>query len=227
MARDEFYDAPVNTPVTVLLADDHPIFRRGLLDVLRSAPTIQVVQDVADGETALRVIRELQPAVAILDVQMPGLTGLDVARQLQHELVATQLVFLTMFNDEETLREALDLGVRGYVLKDSAAEEIVGCVRTVTQGRHFISSALSGFLVRRADDAKHLAEEKGGLTLLTPGERRILKLVSEARTTKEIADQLGLSPRTVETHRQNICYKLELQGVHSLVKFAYDNKSRL
>lgn len=211
----------------MLLADDHPIFRRGLLDVLRSAPTIRVVQDVADGSAALQVIREVRPDVAVLDVQMPGLTGLEVARQLQHEIVTTRLVFLTMFNDEETLREALDLGVRGYVLKDSAAEEIVGCVRTVMQGRHFISPALSGFLVRRSEEAHQLAEERTGLALLTPGERRILRLVSEARTTKEIADQLGLSPRTVETHRQNICQKLELQGVHSLVKFAFDNKSRL
>lgn len=217
----------MNKPVTVLLADDHPIFRRGLLDVLRSAPTIRVVQDVADGTAALQVIREAQPDVAVLDVQMPGLTGLDVARQLQHEIVTTRLVFLTMFNDEETLREALDLGVRGYVLKDSAAEEIVGCVRTVMQGRHFISPALSGFLVRRADEAHQLTEEKTGLALLSTGERRILKLISEARTTKEIADQLGLSPRTVETHRQNICQKLDLKGVHSLVKFAFDNKSRL
>lgn len=186
-----------------------------------------MVQDVADGESALRLIRESQPAVAVLDVQMPGLTGLDVARRLHHETTSTQLVFLTMFNDEETLREALDLGVRGYVLKDGAVEEIVGCVRTVMQGRHFISPALSGFLVRRAGEADHLVAEKTGLALLTPGERRILKLVSESLTTKEIADRLGLSPRTVETHRQNICDKLDLQGVHSLVKFALDNKSRI
>lgn len=217
----------MNPPVTLILADDHPIFRRGLVDVLRSTPGLQVLKDVADGTAALQAIRELQPMVAILDVQMPGATGIDVARQLQRELSSTNLVFLTMFNDEDTLREALDLGARGFVLKDGAVEEIVGCVRTVMAGRHFISPAISGYLVRRSEAARQLTEQKTGLAALTSGERRILKLISEDRTTKEIADLLGLSPRTIETHRQNICRKLDLHGIHSLVKFAYDNKSRL
>ncbi len=215
------------SPIAVLVADDHPIFRRGLLDVLRAAPGIKIAGEASDGEAALSFIINNPPDVAILDVQMPRMTGLDAARALFKRGAPCAVAFLTMYDDEDTLREAMDLGVLGYVLKESAVEEIVGCVQTIASGRHFISPSLSGHLVRRMGETKKLAGQKSGISLLTPSEIRILKLIASDCTTKEIADQLEISPRTVETHRQNICAKLDLHGIHSLVKFAFENKGRL
>jgi DNA-binding NarL/FixJ family response regulator len=123
--------------------------------------------------------------------------------------------------------EAMDLGVLGYVLKDSAADDILHCIRAVADGRHYLSPAVSGFLVNRHTRAESLRRAKPGLADLTPAELRILRLIARNKTSKEIADELELSTRTVDNHRFNICTKLELHGVHSLVKFAFDHKSEL
>lgn len=213
--------------ITVLLADDHPLFRRGVLDLLRSDAGVRVVQEAGDGAEALAGIVARRPAIALLDVNMPGLGGLGVAREVQKRRLATRVVLLTMRDDEETFQAAMDAGVLGYVLKESAAIDVLQCLRTVAAGNHFISPAISGYLVRRAEGARKLRDDVPGLDALTPAERRILKMISQDNTSKEIADQLGISPRTVETHRLHICEKLNLHGAHSLLKFAYDNKGKL
>ncbi len=211
----------------ILIADDHPLFRQGLRKTLEAEPAFQIVQEAGDGQTALRGIRTLKPDICILDIQMPDLDGLEVVRQMHAQHLRTEVILLTMYKEEDLLNAALDLGVKGYVLKESAVDDIVQGVRSVARGQRYLSPALSDFLVSRRAAAEALQTAKPGLQRLTPAECRILKLIAQDKTSKEIADELGLSPRTVENHRSNICAKLNVHGIHSLVKFAYENKSRL
>lgn len=211
----------------ILIADDHPMFRSGLLDALRAEPSFRVVGEAGNGEEALRLIAELLPRVAVLDVRMPGLDGIEVAGRVREMRLQTEVVILTMYDDEATLNEALDRGVRGYVLKDSAATEIIGSVRAVLAGRNYISPAVSTYLVRRAEARDALVREFPALAELTPAEWRVLRLVAEYKTSKEIAAETGKNYRTVENQRGSISSKLNLQGSHSLLKFATENKSRL
>jgi DNA-binding NarL/FixJ family response regulator len=214
-------------PLTILMADDHPMFRSGLRQIIVAEQDLRLVHETGDGEEALRIARELQPAVAILDLDMPKLGGLQVAAAIQQERLPVRIIVLTMYREEDMFNEALDLGILGYVLKDSAAEDILQGVRAVAAGQHYLSPSISGFLVNRNARAESLRRAKPGLADLTPAERRILRLVAQSKTSKEIADELGLSTRTVENHRTNIGAKLDLHGVHSLVKFAFDHKSEL
>lgn len=217
----------MKTPLEILIADDHPIFRRGLCDVIGQDPSLRVVREAAEGEQALQFIRELRPAVAVLDINMPRRSGLAVARALGADAAAVKVVLLTMHEDEDLLHEALNLGVAAYVLKENAAEDLLQAIHAAAAGRLFVSPSLAGALLRRADQAAALRRERPGLDRLTPAERRILRLIAADQTTKEIADTLGISARTVDTHRQNLSQKLGLSGSHSLLKFAYDNKARL
>jgi DNA-binding NarL/FixJ family response regulator len=137
------------------------------------------------------------------------------------------LVFLTMHKDEHYLHAALDLGVKGYVLKDSAIAEIVNCLKAVVAGQDYLSPALSGYLIRRSTRAAALAAERPALEQLTPTERRVLQLIAEGQTSREIATELGIGVRTVEHHRNNIATKLELRGSHALVKFAVQHQAEL
>ncbi len=217
----------MNPTFTVLIADDHPVFRQGLRQVIESDPALHIVQEAGDGREALRCIRERKPGICILDIQMPQLDGLAIVRQMRAERLAGEVIFLTMYKEEELFNAALDLDVKGYVLKESAVNDILQGIHTVGAGHRYISPALSDFLVTRRAGAEALRRRKPGLNDLTPSERRILKLIAEDKTSKEIAGELGLSPRTVENHRTNICTKLDVHGIHGLIKFAYDNKSRL
>lgn len=213
--------------LSILMADDHPTFRGGLRQIIAEQSDLRLIHESGDGEAALRAARELKPAVAILDLDMPKLGGLEVAAAIQRERLPVRIIVLTMYREEDMFNEALDLGILGYVLKDSAAEDIVQGIRTVATGQHYLSPAISGFLVNRNTRAEALRRAKPGLADLTAAERRILKLIAQSKTSKEIADELGLSTRTVENHRFNIGTKLDLHGVHSLVKFAFEHKSEL
>jgi DNA-binding NarL/FixJ family response regulator len=213
--------------LTVVIADDHPIFRKGLCEVIEGDPSLRLIGQASQGEEAVRLARQLRPDVLILDINMPKLSGLSVARTLLESEPAISVVLLTMHEDEDLFAQAMNLGVKAYVLKESAVEDLITAVHTVVAGRGFISPTLAGLLVKRREESNQLRREKPGLELLTPTERRILRLISEDRTTKEIAEDLGISPRTVESHRQNISHKLHLSGSHSLLRFAFDHKSRL
>jgi DNA-binding NarL/FixJ family response regulator len=214
-------------PITVLIADDHPIFRKGLCEVLREDPSIKLVADVADGAAALQKIRELKPQAAVLDVDMPQMNGLEVAKKISEFELPVAVVMLTMHKEEMLFNEAMNAGILGFVLKENAASDLLGCIHAVVAGEAFISPSLSSFLLNRKTGAQQLLENKPELETLTPAERRILKFIAEDLTSKEIADRLGISPHTVENHRAKICERLNLRGSHSLLKFAYDNKSRL
>lgn len=213
--------------IRIILADDHPVYRDGLRQVLAADPGLQLVHETGKGRDALDQARRLKADVMLLDINMPQMSGLDVARECHRSRDTFKIIFLTMYHEEDLFNEAIDLGVGGYLLKDSAAAEILNAVHSVVEGRPYLSPALTGFMMNRASGARNLRAAQPGLERLTASERRILKLIASDRTSKEIAEDLGLSPRTVENHRTNICTKLDLHGSHALLKFAFENRSRL
>ena len=213
--------------IRILIADDHPIFRRGLRMIVESDPVLNVVAEAGDGAEALERIRELQPDVAVLDLDMPPPDGLAVARHIREQGWPVAPVFLTMHKDAAALNAALDAGVRGYVVKDGAANEIVGCIKTVAAGSSFVSPTLAGHLLSRRDRAEELARTTPSIGDLTPSERRVLRLIAEAKSNKEIAEALFVSVRTVEHHRSNICAKLGLSGKNALLTFALTHRGEI
>ena len=219
----------MNAPasITVLIADDHPIYRRGLCDIIAGASSLRLVGAAADGEQAWELIQQLRPAVAVLDNHMPKQSGLQVGRLVLQQRLDAQLIMLTMDTEEALLNKALNLGFKGYLLKESAAGDLLQAVDCVARGEYYIPSALSGALLRRQQACEALREKKPGIAKLSPTERQVLKLIVEDRTSKEIAELLGCSHRTVESHRQRISQKLELSGSHSLLRFAFDHKAEL
>ena len=173
------------------------------------------------------MITKLKPDLALLDISLPGLSGLEIARQLQAKRLPTRIVFLTMHNDKETFNRAMDLGVRGFVLKDDATQYIISCLSAVARDGHYLSPSISSHLLQRRHQADALAAQKPGLDALTKAELRVLKLIAEQKTSRAIAEELFVSPRTIEAHRANISAKLGLHGSHSLLRFALDNRSAL
>ena len=214
--------------IRVVIADDHPIFRHGLQQVVEAQPDMQVLAAVGDGAAALDVIRRSSPDVAVLDVRMPGLGGFDVAKQVGDEGLRTRLMFLTMHAEPVMFDRAMAMGVKGYVLKDAALSEIVQAVRTIALGRTYLSPALSEYLLERSFPSRRAAPVGAGpLAALSDRERYILRLIADSKTSKEIAETLGIHYRTVENLRAAISQKLGLQGSHALVKFAFEHKTEL
>ena len=211
----------------ILFADDHEIFRAGLRQVLSADRQIQIIAELADGETALREIRALKPDVAVLDFDLPGRNGLGIVNELRRLRVTTPIIILTGHRDESLFDEALAAGVRGYLLKDDAATDLLRCLRAVARGETYLSPTFSSYLLRRGQRAEALRQEVRGLDGLSPAERRVLRLIALGKATKEIAEELFLSPATVETHRKNICVKLELHGANKLLAFAIEHRSEL
>jgi DNA-binding NarL/FixJ family response regulator len=213
--------------VKVLIVDDHPLFRQGLRQVIVADSRFELIAEAGDGLAALKLIQEKKPDVAALDVNLPGLSGLEIARKLQGKRLPTRIIILTMYKEEETFNRAMDLGVTGFVLKENAVEDILNGIAAVAKGEHYLSPSISGYLVRRRSRAESLAAKKPGLEDLTKAELRILKLIADKKTSREIAAELFISPRTVEAHRANISTKLKLRGSHSLLLFAIENRTAL
>ncbi len=213
--------------IKIVIADDHSIVRQGLRQMLESDANFTVVGEAKNGKEALDLIETHQPEVAILDVDMPQMNGFELVHELRRRKIRIEIVFLTMHSEEEIFLAAMDLDVGGYVLKDDATTDIVAAVKSVAAGKPFISPALSSLLLGRRRRAEELKSDKPGLAALTPTERRVLELIAEDKTSKEIGDELFISHRTVDTHRLNISRKLNLRGNLALVKFAITHKSEL
>jgi DNA-binding NarL/FixJ family response regulator len=213
--------------LTLAIADDHPLFRNGLRELIETDRSLLLVGEAANGEEAMALIRARAPMMAILDIHMPPEGGLEVARRVRVEHLEVDLLFLTMYNDADAFNEAMDLGARGYILKDSAVNDVLKAVHTVAEGRFYISPAVSDHLVKRSSRVQQLLHLVPTIDDLTPAEVRVLRFIAEGRTSKDIADELSLSYKTVENHRTNIAAKLHLRGSHSLVKFAIENRLAL
>jgi DNA-binding NarL/FixJ family response regulator len=213
--------------IKVFLVDDHPVFRHGLREIVHGDPRFEVVGECGDGDAALVEVPQAKPQVVILDVNLPRRSGLEVVRALRATHPRVACLMLTMHAEESIFNAAMDAGARGYLLKDDAMELVLLGLMTVATGGVYLSPTISGWLVRRQQRVCALKEKKTGLAALTPTERRVLQLVAENRTNKEIAAELFISPRTVETHRSNLCQKLQLQGAHKLLQFAIEHRSEI
>jgi DNA-binding NarL/FixJ family response regulator len=211
--------------IRILLADDHPVVRKGLRMAIAEDTGLTVVAEAADGEAALALIQELLPQIAVLDIDMPKLDGFGVAREIAARQLPVATIFLTMHTGEDPFRAAMDLGAKGYILKDSAMLEIVTGIRTVAAGRPYLSSTLSARLLQRqvAADVRENTLWNG----LTAMERRIVQLIAADKSSKEIGAELSIHYRTIENHRTNICRKLGLEGANALLRFALQNRHHL
>lgn len=206
--------------IKIILADDHPIVRQGLRQVIEREPDLRIVAECGDGAAALAAIEKQQPDIAILDVDMPRASGFDVLRILSKKQSAVQVILMTVHDEVEFFNEALDLGAKAYLLKECAVEEVVKAVRAIRADQNFASPQLHQYLFRRANRA-----ESGGLAALTPTEREVLKLIADYKTSREIGEALFISPLTVKTHRRNISLKLDITGSNTLMKYALEHKN--
>lgn len=219
----------MSAEIRVVLADDHPLFRRGLVEMLAEEPDLVLAGEASDGVEALSLIESIRPDAAVLDIDMPRMNGVEVVKEMRSRGISTAVVFLTVHEEREYFEHALSLNVRGYVLKDSAPEEIAAALRQVSQGGAYVSPRLSAHLMPRRPGSPPARDEDDATPVdrLSPAERRVLRLVAEYLTSREIAERLHISLRTVETHRANIAAKVGLRGSHALMKFALENRSRL
>jgi DNA-binding NarL/FixJ family response regulator len=208
----------------ILVADDHEIVRRGLVSLLKSHAGWDVCGEAADGRQALSKARELRPDIVILDIGMPNLNGLEVARQLRREIPESKVLILTITDSDEVVRAVLDAGARGFVLKSDAVRDLVAAVEAIQSNKTFFTSRVADMVVR-GYLGRHQIPADGDLTLpnLTRREREIIQLLAEGNSTKEIASQLDLSVKTVETHRSNLMRKLNLHSISELVLYAVRN----
>jgi DNA-binding NarL/FixJ family response regulator len=209
------------TRVRVVLADDHALVREGLRHVLDAEPGIEVVGEASTGAEAVALALAHQPDVVLLDITMPGETGLRAAARLREQLPDAKILMLSMHDNAEYVREGMRIGTHGYILKDSAGEELRAAIRAVHAGGTFFSPAV----VRRLTSAPEVPAAPAAhaqLALLTPRERDVLQGIVDGHTNKAIAAQLGISRRTVEAHRESLMRKLEIHNVAGLTRFALE-----
>ncbi|MDQ6707776.1 MAG: response regulator transcription factor [Acidobacteriota bacterium] len=211
--------------IRIVIADDHPVVRKGLRATIEQHLDLKVVGEAGDGRAALNQIRALQPDIALVDISMPELGGLELAGEIGRSELSVKIIFLTIHCDLSLLEKAVEAGARGYVLKDTAVGEIVDCIRRVAKGQFYASPALAGHFMERRRTARD--RPRPDLATLTPAEKQVLKMIADYRTSSEIGEALHVSPRTVDTHRVNICNKLDLRGRHALMKFAIAHRSDL
>ncbi|MBE7464350.1 MAG: response regulator transcription factor [Planctomycetes bacterium] len=204
-------------PIRILLADDHPLVREGLIACLARDEGIRVVGEAASGEAALREAERLRPDVVLLDITMPGLNGIQATRKLKELLPSVRILLLTMHNNKEYILEGLRAGADGYALKDAAPRELIEAVRTVHRGERFFSSSVLEIL---AEAGVSSDEPVGAGGALSARETQVLGQIAEGLSNKEIAAKLGVSVRTIEKHRERIMRKLEIHSTAGLTKYA-------
>jgi len=208
--------------VRIVIADDHSIVRRGLRTLLESQPNWEVCAEAADGRDALEKVTQLKPDVAIIDIGMPQLNGLDATRQIVKACPQTEVLILTMHQSDEVVREVLHAGARGYVLKSDADQSLVAAVETLRQHKPFLTPVVTDLVLFRYRNGR--GELDAQTCRLTPRERQIVQLLSEGRSNKEVAATLDISIRTAETHRAAIMRKLNIASLSDLVRYAIRNK---
>jgi len=219
--------APLSLPelTRIVIADDHPLFRSGIRAELEKINNLDIVGEASDGAEAYEMISELKPDLAILDVNMPHLSGLDVAQKVCENKCSTDIMLITMHKERKLFLRALELGIKGYLLKEALVSEIGQAIIALAQGSYYLSPELSGMLV---DNLKPSSDgDPPWKQLLTPAELGIMRLIADLRSNTEIAGDLFISKRTVENHRVNTSKKLEITGTNALLKFAVKNKAFL
>jgi DNA-binding NarL/FixJ family response regulator len=203
----------------VLIADDHQIVRQGLRTLLEKEPDLRVVAEAEDGRSTVRLARETQPEVIIMDVAMPDLNGIEATRQIISELPKAKVIALSMYADRRFVVNMLKAGASGYLLKDCAFEELTRAIRAVLAHKTYLSPGVSDIVVKDYMTGGS-ALETSVFSVLTPREREVLQLMSEGKSTNQIADSLHVSVKTIETHRQQVMHKLKMHSVAELTKYA-------
>jgi DNA-binding NarL/FixJ family response regulator len=203
-------------PISVLVADDHALMREGLVELLKKYTDITVVATAANGREAVQLAREHRPQVAIFDISMPELNGIDATRELAQQAPGVRVLILSMHAGAQHIMQALAAGAHGYLLKQSASEEVAGAVRAVAAGRRYLSPEVSGVLVKQRGRPPAV----GLLETLSSRERQIMQLVAEGRSSTAIGLDLHLSPKTVDTYRSRLMQKLRVKDVSALIKLA-------
>jgi DNA-binding NarL/FixJ family response regulator len=214
------------TKIRVLVADDHAILRDGVRKLVNEIPDMEVVGEARDGNDALRQAEALTPDVILLDLTMPGLNGIAVAKRLKTAVPTSKILILTMHQEEEYVYETLRAGAAGYVLKDAAAEDLIGAIRKASKGEQFLSPAVERLIVR--DESKGAAARGSEIRTvsqhLTNREREVCKLLAEGHTVPKIAEMIGISRKTVDVHKTRLMKKLDIHNRAELVKFSIANK---
>ena len=205
-------------PIRVLLADDHALVRAGIRSLLQTFQDIEVVAETGDGQEALTLIEQHRPDVVLMDIAMPGMNGLEVAARVAKDLPGVRVIILSMHNNEEYVLQALRAGSKGYLLKDAATAELEVAIKAAVRGETYLSPVVSKHVI--GDYVRRVGGEASSLEQLTPRQREVLQLIAEGRTTKEIAQILNISVKTVETHRAQLMERLDIHDVAGLVRYA-------
>lgn len=205
--------------IRVLIADDHTILRHGLSHSIGQEHDMEVVGEVDEGHKAVELARELSPDVAVMDISMPDLNGIEATRMIQRESPKTRVIALSMHSSKRYVREMFKAGAAGYLLKECEFEELVGAIRLVAQGRTYITPAVTGTLLESCVEDEGQAGQSA-FSLLTQREREVLQLIAEGHTTKQVARRLYISPKTVEAHRLKVMNKLNIDNIAQLTKYA-------
>jgi DNA-binding NarL/FixJ family response regulator len=210
--------------VRIMVADDHDIVRHGLRTLLETRQGWEVIGEASDGRQAVDMAKRLKPDVVVLDISMPELNGLEAARQILHEVPRTEVLILTMHRSEQVVRELLQAGARGYLLKNDAARELVAAVEALSQHQPFFTSEVSEIVLQGFRRPAVVTDQSQTPSArLTARERQIVQLLAEGKSNKEVASALGISVKTAETHRTNIMNKLNLHSLSELVRYAVRN----
>jgi DNA-binding NarL/FixJ family response regulator len=216
----------MSAPVRILVADDHEVVRQGLRGLVEAQPGWQVVGEAVDGREAVEKAKQLRPDIVVLDVSMPNLNGLEATRQIRKAVPDTEVLILTMHDSEPLVRDVLEAGARGYVLKSDAGRELVTALQAVLKHRPYLTSRVSEIVldgyIRNGSAAQPSRAPRA--VRLSPREREIAQLLAEGKSNKEVAATLDISVKTAETHRTNLMRKLDLHSISELVRYAIRNK---
>lgn len=204
--------------ISIVLADDHGLFRAGIKELLANVSMVEVIAETGNGRDVLKLVKQHQPRIVLLDIGMPGLNGLEVAARLAKDYPGTSIIMLSMHANEEYVLQSLRAGASGYLLKDAATSELELAIRSVIHGKTYLSPQISRTLVKEYLDNSTAA--RSPLERLTARQREILQAVAEGMTTRQIAEKLNVSVKTVETHRAQLMDRLEIRHVPGLVRFA-------
>jgi DNA-binding NarL/FixJ family response regulator len=211
----------------VIVADDHPVSREGLVRMVERDSRFKVIAQTGDGGEALKLVLQNRPEIAVLDISMPTMTGIEVVHEAMKQDVLTDFIIMTLYEDSRYFDAAMDAGAKGYLLKDAAVPELSLCLNAVADGKFYICPAISHLMLDRRARLDAMARSAPALDKLTSAERDVLRLLAENKTSKEIADELFVAVRTVENHRAHIAAKLGLKGYNKLLMFAIEHRGGL
>lgn len=204
--------------IQLVIADNHALVRAGFRSLVEDLPDIEVVGEADNGREALELVEKLKPQLVLMDIAMPEMNGLEATNRISHTFPNVRVIIVSMHANEEYVYQSLRSGAVGYLLKDSGTEELELAIRAIARGETYLSPAVSKYVVN--DYVRRLDEDKNPLDLITPRQREILQLIAEGKSTKEIADILYISTKTVETHRSQLMDRLDIHDVVGLVRYA-------